>query len=242
VGGGGLVVDDPESVFPGSVRGRAGVEEAVDTDRDGADGGGACLFFGGWIGPGGEGELVGGGGMWGDEPKAVGIAEGGGEGGERFSGEASDGRLGKAVGAEKGRETREPSGKFGEEFLCGAAGGDAGGERFQRGVDDVSKSTGGEGALRARKVGVRGGGSQLRVAVGEAVGTGQDDARGGVEGERKAFDGGGCGCGEVEDEFVCGGGDVRICGLNPGLRIETWGTQAFVRMCGEVGLGGGPGG
>jgi hypothetical protein len=74
------------------------------------------------------------------------------------------------------------------------------------------------------------------------VGTGRDDARGGVEGEREAFEGGGCGCGEVEDEFVCGAGDAKIRGLTPGIRIETWGTQVFVRKCGEVGLGGGPGG
>jgi len=42
---GGLVVDDPEDVFAGGVRFRAGAEDAVDTDRDGADGDGPN---GGW--------------------------------------------------------------------------------------------------------------------------------------------------------------------------------------------------
>ena len=42
---GGLVVDDPEEVFAGGVRFRTGAEDAVDTDRDGADGDGTN---GGW--------------------------------------------------------------------------------------------------------------------------------------------------------------------------------------------------
>src|ERR1035441_2358173 len=57
MGSGGFVVDDPEDVFAGSVRREAGAKDAVDTDRDGADGGGpgcgwrGLLGWGGWRGP-----------------------------------------------------------------------------------------------------------------------------------------------------------------------------------------------
>jgi hypothetical protein len=68
------------------------------------------------------------------------------------------------------------------------------------------------------------------------------DSGGGIEGEREALQvgvgWGRCCCGEFE--FVGGIEDTKICGTNPGLRIETWGTQ--ILGGGEVGLGGGPGG
>ena len=118
-------------------------------------------------------------------------------------------------------------------------------------MDDVAEGARGKRALRAGELGLAGSGGVVGIAVGQPVGAGFGEAHGGVEVEGKAFESGGRGGGQVE--FVGGIEDTKICGTNPGLRIETchpseqrplagdpvWGTQ--ILGGGEVGLGGGPG-
>ena len=225
---GGFVVDDPEDVFAGSVRREAGAKDAVDTDRDGADGGGpgygwrGLLGGGGWRGPGGEGELAGGAGVGREQPEAIGIAQSIFQGSACLAGKAVDGGGGKAVGAQQSGDAREPGGEFGEEFVWRLARGDARGQGFEGRVDDVAEGAGGKRAFRAGELGRAGDGGAVGIAVGQFVGTSGGDARGGVEGEREALQVGvGWGRGGDQVEFVAGIGDAKICGTNPGLRIET---------------------
>ena len=115
---GGLVVDDPKDVFAGGVGFGPGAEDAVDTNRDRADGSGAN---GGLtvrvmrLGPGGEGEFAGGGGVGGKQPEAVRVAQSGFQGCAGLAGEAVDGGVGKSVGAQQRGEARQPCGEFGEQ-------------------------------------------------------------------------------------------------------------------------------
>jgi hypothetical protein len=176
---GGLVVDDPEAVFSRRVGFRAGVEEAVDTDRSWADRG--ATFFQ----PGGERVFAGGGGVGSEQPEAVAVAEELLEGGAGLAGEAVDGGGRKAVGAQEGCDTRGPAGELGEQGGRGVAGGDAGGEDFEEGVDGVAEGAGGEGAFGAGEG--RGSGGGAGFAVGESAGAGGEQARGRVEVEGKAL-------------------------------------------------------
>ena len=134
-----------------------------------------------------------------------------------------------AVGAQQGRDAWGPGREFCEERGGRVAVGDAVGEDFQGGVDDVTEGARGKRALGPGEGGVAGGSGAIGIAIGQFVGAGCGETGGGIECEREALQVAvrrNRGCGEVED--VRGFGDTTIIVSNPGLRTETWGTPEIV--------------
>ena len=122
-----FVVDQPKAVVAFGSGLVACEEESVD-----ANGEVVCVG-------GGDRELAGGDGAWGDEPQADRVGEQLCEGGVDVAGEAVELVRGDAAGPKKGGGARAGCGELREEFGCGAASGALVGKQLDEGVDGVAE-------------------------------------------------------------------------------------------------------